>query len=243
MDRTGVRAASQGHRLAFVALVALVCSGLAACGGSGGKVSATSLDGRLMPAAFVAGFHQQRTFDWSDPVNLVGEGFLLPQATHPSDALKQVTKAGFEGAAGERLTKGQPQNEDQATVGVIKLASPAKAQALRAWMHGQDLQQPCYSACIYRPKAISVAGVPGAVAVAQVPTSKPPGAPPPGARPPGAKPVTLPPGALQGPPTNYSVEFTVGPYLYFATTDGPPAAQAQFVATIGRYYGRVRSLR
>lgn len=205
-------------------------AGLTACGSSGGgKTSAAALSGRLMPASFVPGFHQQRTFDWSDPVNLVGEGLALPEASRPSDAVKAVRKAGLKGAAGERLTKGSPPNEDQFTVGVVKAASEAKATGLRDWMHAQDLQQPCFSECIFSGKAIGVPGVPSGVAVSQVPSVPPP---PHGARAP----------AGGGPPARYFVEFTVGPYLYFAQGDGAPKDQARILEVVRRYYQRVSAL-
>jgi hypothetical protein len=217
-------------RPSLTGVAALACFGLAGCGGSGGKVSASSLKGRLMPASFVTGFSLQRTFDWKDPVNLLGEGLLLPEATRPADALAKVRKAGFKGGTGERLTRGRPPDEDDLTVGVLKLASASKATALRDYLHGQDLQQPCYTACVFSPNAISVRGVPSAMAVAQKPTRLP--KPPPGAR--------VLPG--QGPPTRYFIEFTVGPYLYFSNVQGPASAQKRFVATTKRYYDRVRSL-
>jgi hypothetical protein len=217
-------------RRPLAGVAAVACVGLAACGGSGGKVTASSLKGRLMPASFVTGFSLQRTFDWKDPVNLLGEGLLLPEATRPADVLAKVRKAGFEGGAGERLTRGRPPDENDLTIGVLKLGSSSKATALRDYLHGQDLQQPCYAACIFSPNAISVPGVASAVAVAQKPTRLP--KPPPGAR--------VAPG--QGPPTRYFVEFTVGPYLYFSNVEGPTSAQNRFVATTKRYYDRVRSL-
>src|SRR4051812_9388540 len=85
------------------AVVALVC--LAGCGGSN-DVSAESLKPRLLPVAFLPGFHQLRTFDWSDPVNLVGEGIFLPEATHPSHAVKEIRDAALRGSAGEDLNRG-----------------------------------------------------------------------------------------------------------------------------------------
>ena len=72
-------------------LVSLAVGSLAACGGGddgSDKVSAASLKNRLLPASALPGFRQQRTFDWGDPVNLVGEGLLLPEATHPSSGVK-----------------------------------------------------------------------------------------------------------------------------------------------------------
>src|SRR5437660_12533017 len=105
-------------------LVVAACSlaalgGLTGCG-SKAKVSAVSLNPRLLPASFVPGFHLLRTLDWSDPVNLVGEGLFLPEATHPSQAVKEIRGAGFRGSAGEDLNRGGAAGQDVRT-GVIKL--------------------------------------------------------------------------------------------------------------------------
>src|SRR4051794_5416337 len=136
----------------------LAVGGLSACGGddgggSGDKVPYSSLKARLIPAGSVPGFTQQRTFDWSDPVNLVGEGMRLPEATRPSAAVKVFTDAGLRGGAGEFLTKGDPPNDELLATGVAVLKSPDGAKRARDWMHGQDLQQPCYTKCIYRPRS------------------------------------------------------------------------------------------
>ena len=227
--------------------VAAVCAavglgGLAGCGSSGNEVSAASLKPRLLPAP--SGFHLLRTLDWSDPVNLVGEGLFLPEATHPSQAVKEIRDAGFRGAAGEDLNRGGPTG-DQIRTGVIKLKSDSAATKVRDWLHSQDLQQPCFAQCIFSPRNLAIAGIPGAKAVRQVPTGGPPSGPPPGVKlPPG---VTPPKGAVapgSGPPTRYLVEFTVGSYLYFASTEGTGSrAGARFVAGAKRYYERVKALK
>src|ERR1700681_731838 len=78
-------------------LVVAVCStvavALAGCGGGGSGVSSASLPPRLLPASSTPGFGLERTLDWSDPVNLVGEGLFLPQAAHPSEAVKEFKDA------------------------------------------------------------------------------------------------------------------------------------------------------
>jgi hypothetical protein len=221
------------HRGRAIAVMVgvLACASVGACGGgSDGKVAAGSLKSRLLPPSFVPGYRVQRTLDWSDPVDLVGEGMRLPEATHPSDAVRVVNEAGLRGAAGEILTKGQPPEEDHATSGVVRLKSAAGARKLRDYMHRQDLIQPCFTACIYQPGTLEVVGVPGAVAVQQVPHLP---APPGGGS---------PPPESQGPPVGYAAEFTIGPYLYFATTDGRRRDAARFVATTRRYYQRVKKL-
>lgn len=176
---------------------------------------------RLLPASELPGFKKQRTFDWSDPVDLIGEGVPLPEATHPSSGVKIFTDAGFRGAAGEHLTKGAPPEEDRVTIGVVDLGSADGAKRARDWMHGQDLQQPCFTQCIYSGRPLRVPGVPTATAVMQVPN--------------------IPAGA-HGPPTHFLVEFTVGPYLYFASVDGKPADRPKVVEVTRRYYERVRKL-
>jgi hypothetical protein len=49
----------------------------------------------------------------------------------------------------------------------------------------------------------------------------------------------LPPGP-GGPPHHYLLEFTVGPYLYFASGDGDAKAKAQVVRGAQAYYNQVR---
>ena len=207
-------------------VVCMAAAGLAACGddGSSGKVSAASLKSRLLPPSSVPGFRLQRTFDWSDPVNLAVEGAKLPESTHPSVMVKAFKDAGLKGAAGERLIKGRPPEESQVTIGVVKLKSAEGARQARDAMHAQDLIQPCFTACIFSPRNLPIPGVPTATAVKQTPSIPPP------------------PGGGQGPPTFYLVEFTVGPYLYFSTSDGSPSDARKVIATTQRYYQRVRKL-
>jgi hypothetical protein len=222
--------------LVIAACAALALSGLTGCG-SEDKASASSLKPRLLPASLAPGFKLLRTLDWSDPVDLVGEGIFLPEATHPSQAVKEIRDAGFRGAAGEDFNRGGPAG-DEIRTGVIKLKSPSAADKVRDWMHSQDLQQPCFAQCIFFPRNLAISGIPGVRAVQQVPTAA--AGPPPGAKlPPGVKPPT---GATIGPPTRYLVEFTVGPYLYFASTEGGAGARTKFVASARGYYNRVKGL-
>jgi hypothetical protein len=209
-------------------LISLAVVNLAACGGGGGdasdKVSAASLKSRLLPVSVLPGFRHQRTFDWSDPVNLVGQGLPLPETIQPSSAVKTFEDAGFRGAVGERLVTGKPPDIGELTVGVVKLASAAGALKTRDWMHAQALRQPCFSACIFEPSELPISGVATAKAVQQVPNAevrKEPGPPP---------------------PTRYLVEFTQGPYLYFANTDGSRRDARRVVASTRLYYKHVRKL-
>jgi hypothetical protein len=220
-------------------VVAAGLGGLTGCG-SDSKVSASSLKPRLLPASLTPGFHMLRTFDWSDPVNLVSEGIFLPELTHPSEAVKEVRGADFQGAAGEQLNRGGPTGSDIRT-GVVKFKSASGAEKVRDWMHREDMQQPCFAQCIFTPRNLALSGVPGAEAVQQVPSVQPPGTPPPGVKlPPGVRVPRVLPGS--GPPTRYLAEFTIGHYLYFLRTEGNAAARAKFVSGTQQYYKRVKGL-
>ena len=204
-----------------------VCLAGAGCGGSGEtKVSSASLDPRLLPSSSVPHFGLQRKLDWSDPVNLVGEGLALPQRTHPAQAVKEFTGAHFKGSAGEDLTSGAGPEETVVRVGVAQFNSPADAEHVRDWMHREDLQQPCYSQCSFAPAAVNLSGVPGARFVVQ--TGHVP--PPPGA----------PAGAHVLGPANYLAEFTVGPYLYWAVLQGNAGAQSAFESGLKLYYAHAK---
>ena len=202
---------------------------IAGCGGGGeSKVSSASLQGRLLPVSAVPGFGLQRTLDWSDPVNLVGEGLAVPQVTHPSAAVKVFDDAHLRGASGEVLTNGSAFNGTELIVGVARFKDATDATRVRDWMHSQDLHQPCFGQCIFAPGPVTVPGIPTLRFVVQ--SSK---APPP---PPGA-----PRGARVGPaPANYLAEFTVGPYLYWATLHGDSTAKARFEQGLKLYYAHAR---
>jgi hypothetical protein len=223
------------------AVIAAVAAG--AIGGCGGqtKVSSRSLQSRLAPASVAPGFTLLRTLDWSDPVNLVGEGFGLPERTHPSQGVQEVRSVGFEGAAGEQLNQGGPMGQT-INSGVVRLDSAANANKLRSWMHSEDLQQPCFAQCIFSPRNMAIPGVPGATAVQQVSI----GVPPPPPLPPPAfrrrlagRRFVVPPTA--GAPSHYLAEFTIGPYLYFVATFAT-GGRSQFVAGVKQYYDIVKRM-
>jgi hypothetical protein len=211
------------------------------CGGTS-KVSSASLDSRLAPVSVAPGFHLERTLDWSNPVNLVGEGFRLPEATHPSQGVSEVNGSGFEGSAGEQLNVGGPTGQT-ITTGVVRFSSPANATKVRDWMHKQDLQQPCFAQCVFSPVNLPAPAIPGAVAVRQLPSGFP--GPPAAVRRAAARaghPIRVPPpGGPGGPPTNYLAEFTIGKYLYFAQTSGT-GTSAQFLRGLSAYYSDVSKL-
>jgi hypothetical protein len=94
------------------------------------------------------------------------------------------------------------------------------SQALR-YLHGQDLQHPCFASCSVSPQPLTVKGVPSSEAVHQAPN--------------GVKP---PPGS--GPFERYVLEFTIGPDLFIVDANGGPGdtPPAQFDAgarTVYRY--------
>jgi hypothetical protein len=204
---------------------------LAACGGGGAKVSSATLEPRLLPASSVPGFGLQRRFDWSDPVTLVVEGMYLPQALHPSAAVKEVQDNSFDGGAGEVLATGSGPEATEARVGVAKFGSSGDAAAVRDWMHHEDGQQPCFGQCTFAPQARTIKAVPAARFVVQSGTARP-----------------LPPGApknarLGPPPANYMAEFTIGPYLYWAFLQGDASAQSRFEEGVALYYQHAKQAR
>jgi len=141
----------------FAAALVFVLGG---CGG-GNKVSAISLEPRLLPASSVPGF------------NAV------------------------------------------ATRGVAKFGSASDAAKAQSWMHSQDVQQPCYGVCIFSPRVVKLAGVPGSKMVVQSQVR-----------------------ARPSDPSNYRAEFTTGRYLYWAWFSGDSRAKttSQFERGIAAYY-------
>jgi hypothetical protein len=93
---------------------------------------------------------------------------------------------------------------------------------LKAFLHQQDLQQPCYTACTVNPRELTISGIPGATAVEQVPIKG-----------------KLPPNA--GPPFEaFAVEFTIGSDLFYGYVQGdpgdtPPARFEQGAALVYKY--------
>jgi len=205
-------------------VAALSLALVSGCGG-GGKVSATSLDPRLLPASSVPGFGLERRLDWSNPVNLVGEGLALPDITHPSVGVKEFQSAHLKGAAGEVLNRGAGLNVTEIHIGVAKFDSASDAAKVRSWMHGEDLQQPCFTQCVFSPRPMKLSAVPNAAAVVQTTTGAVPGPPGPGGKPGSG-------------PANYRAEFTIGPYLYWVWFQGDASAKtkSRFGTGLARYY-------
>jgi hypothetical protein len=216
------------------------CVAIAGCGG-GGKVSSASLEHRLPPSGSVPGFGVQRTLDWSNPIDLVGEGLALPQVTAPSAAVKEFSDRNLRGAAGRIFVQGSGLEETLIRVGVAKFDSAADANAVRDWMHDKDLEQPCYGKCIFAPAPVAIAGIPSARFVEQSSHVTPPPGPPPGFPGPGAKGRRAP--VVVGPaPANYLAEFTVGPYLYWVILQATAGSRAKFEAGLNSFYARARGM-
>jgi len=207
------RPAGRGARASLLAVLLLAL--VTGCGG-GDKVSATSLEPRLFPASEVPGFGLAKTYDWGDPVNLVGEGVALSGLTQPSAGVDTFESAHLKGAAGELLTQGAGLDVSELHVGVAKLGSDSDAVEVRSWMHGQDLQQPCVTACVFKPQATKLSGVPDSSAVIQTTVG----------------------GKAGSAPANYRAEFTIGPYLYWVWFQGDSSAttKSRFETGISRYY-------
>ena len=227
------------ERLLATAFLA-TCVAVAGCGG-GGKVSSASLEPRLLPSNSIPGFGVQRTLDWTNPVDLVGQGMALPQVTRPSAAVKEFSGRHLRGAAGRIFANGSGLEETVVRTGVARFDSAADANAVRDWMHEQDLEQPCYGKCIFSPAPVAIAGIPSARFVEQSSHLPAPPAPPPGFTAPGAKGHHAP--VFAGPaPANYLAEFTIGPYLYWAVLQATAGNTAKFEAGLRAYYAHASQI-
>jgi hypothetical protein len=199
--------------------VLLLLAGVAAGGCGSDEIPASSLTPHLLPKSQVPGFELERTMDLSDPVDLVGQGIALPEATRPSAAVDHFRSSDLRSASGEVLRQGQGLDATEVHLGVARFESAKAAKASQAWMHKQDLQQPCYSECAFSPTPMDVQQVPGAAAVVQVANEK-----------------------GDDTPANYRAEFTVGPYLYWmwGRFDARPQTKALFAEGVHRYFVHAR---
>jgi hypothetical protein len=175
----------------------------------------------IRPPASRARIRVERYFEWKDPIDVVTQGFALPEATAPSQAVDVVKKAGFDAGAGEVLTNGP--TGPRLVVDAIKFDSPGGATQVRDWLHGQDLTQPCFSTCSESVSNLNLASVPGSKAAKQVPLSKPP------------------PNSPE-PFDHYAVEFSIGPYLYVGDIHGAPGSVSPKLFEQGAkaYYDHVK---
>jgi hypothetical protein len=126
--------AAMKRRSAVALSIALAAALAAGCGGGESKVTASSLYPQLLPGAGIPGFTLERRLDWSNPVDLVGEGLSLPLVLHPSQAVKEFQDSHLEGSAGEVLTKGAGLNGTEVRLGVAKFKSSGDATKVAAWM-------------------------------------------------------------------------------------------------------------
>ena len=185
--------------------VAVPVAGVGAgCGGDGGdEASPADLESLLPPPSqLVAGLEAERTFEWDEAIDFIVMGTQLPENTAPSDAGAKMDDAGFQAAAGEQV--GEKGESGAANfVDVARFDSAEGATEAQDYLHQQDLQQPCAGACVVSPQDFSIDEIPGATAVHQVPTK--------GDVPPGLEPFEA-----------YSVEFTIGSDLFYATASGDP---------------------
>jgi hypothetical protein len=143
----------------------------------------------------------ERYFAWKNPIDVVTQGFALPEVTAPSEGVKVVRKAGFDAGAGEVLSNGPA--SPRLVVDAIKFKSAGGATKVRDWLHGQDLMQPCFSICSESVSNLNLASVPGSKAAKAVPLSK------------------LPRNSPE-PFDRYAVEFSMGSYLYVGQINGGP---------------------
>jgi hypothetical protein len=203
-----------GRIAGAVSLAVALAFVLGACGGGSG-VSATSLGPRLLPASSLPGFNSVATLNWNNPVDLVGRGIALPEPTYPSAAVKEFQGAHLQGAAGEVFRRGNGVRGTDVVTGVAAFDSASDAAKAQSWMHGQDLQQPCFGACFFGPQVVKLAGVPGSTAVVQTVVR-----------------------ARSSDPANYRAEFTIGRYLYWAWFSGDSRVKTmnEFKAGIAGYY-------
>ena len=143
----------------------------------------------------------------------MGQGIALPQFTYPSVAVKEFQTAHLQGAAGEVLRRGV--HGTDVVIGVAKFDSASDAAKAQSWMHSQDLQQPCYGVCIFSPRVVKLAGVPGSTVVAQ---------------------YVVP--ARPSDQANYRAEFAIGRYLYWIWFSGDSRAKTKsnFERGIATYY-------
>ena len=195
---------SRGGTSGILIVVLLTASWAAGCGGGGGDGNgepAASLKKTLVPPGKLKPLVVRQSFTWNDPIDYVAQGLLLPETTLPSKAVATLKDDGFTAAAGQRMAP------KQGGVDVRELAasygSNDEAQKALAYLHQQDLRQPCAAACIVSPKPYRVPGIPNLEAVRQVPNGVKP--------PPGEKPFE-----------RYLAEFRVGSNVYTVATDGSP---------------------
>jgi hypothetical protein len=187
---------------AFAAAVPVAGVVVAGCGGDGGgEASPADLEPLLPPPSQLGPLEMERTFEWDNATDFIVQGTVLPEDTPPSSSVEKMDDAGFQAAAGEQLI---PKGGGAPTfVDAARFDSAEGATEAQNYLHQQDLQQPCAGSCVVAPQELTISDIPGATAVHQVPTKGP--------VPPGRQPFEA-----------YSVEFTDGSALFYATASGDP---------------------
>src|SRR5947208_5055662 len=201
-----------------VGLGSLAVAVAVGCGGGGGSTSPSELQSRLLNPNQLPPLVDLRDFSWTDPTDFVVQGVFSPENTKPSAVISAIDDAGFQAAAGHySLPKGS--NGPQVYFDVARFDSSGGATKARDYLHGQDLTQPCYTACVVNPQDYTVPGVPNAKGVHQVPNGS--------KGPPGGHPFE-----------RYAVEFTIGSDLYIVDARGDPGSipQGQFNTGSKRVY-------
>jgi hypothetical protein len=175
----------------------------AGCGGDDGdNASPSELQAQLISPDQIPPLQDRRDFSWDDPTDFVVQGVFYPENTRPSAVIGAIDDAGFQAGAGRyALPKGE--GGPDVYFDVAQFDSEDGARQAQEYLHGQDLQQPCYAACVVNPEEYDVSGIPGAKAVHQVPNGR--------KGPPGTEPFE-----------RFVVEFTIGPDLYIVDTRGDP---------------------
>jgi hypothetical protein len=210
-------------RVALILLVVVSVGALVGCGGDDDGTSPASLRSHLLPASEIQGFKIERKFDWDNPIDFVGQGLNVPEATPPSQAVKAFEDAGFDAAVGEHLVvaKGNPFQGAQGGVDVIELGSDDGAREALDYVRKEALKQPCFAICSVQTREFAVPGIPGAKGVQLTPQRKPPPDAPP-------------------PFEAYSVGFTIGPRLFLLNAGGEPGQvkKSQVLAAAKALYER-----
>jgi hypothetical protein len=179
----------------------LLCAAALATGvacGDDDETSPASLKPLLVPESQLR-LALEHPFEWDNAIDFTVEGINLPQSTRPSDAIEEIEDAGFDAGYGQFLGPGDVH------VAVAKFDGDDGATEARDYLHQQDLQQPCFGACSVDPQEFEVSGIPNLKGVHLVP------------RPRSELPADAPP-----PFEAFTVEFTIGPYLYYVNAGGGP---------------------
>jgi hypothetical protein len=204
--------------LAILGALGAMLVAAAGCGDDDGgdDVPLAELKSHL-PTADDLGLESEREFEWDNATDFVVQGFVLPEATPPSELVAAIDDAGFQGAAGTHLA--DPPRPGGARIGVAQFDSDEGAIQARDFLHEQDLKQPCLAACAVSPEEYKLDEIPDSTAVHHAPSK--------GELPPGLSPVEA-----------YHGEFVVGSQLYVVQMDSAPspALEVEFNRVVEALY-------